>query len=162
MQIIIRADEHQVGYVAADIIGTYVVDGAVLGLATGSSPLATYQELIRRCSRGELSFKGCSAYLLDEYVGIHREDPNSYYRTIREEFSAYIDIDDAQVFSPDSTDPDPNSAARRYEEQVVAAGVDVQVLGIGANGHIAFNEPMSSLAGKTTVQALHPLSLIHI
>lgn len=156
MDVIIRSDEQGVAEAAAGLFLPFIHAGATIGLATGSSPLATYRELIARNRAGELSFRDCRAFLLDEYVGLTREDPNSYYRTIRTEFTDHIDIPDAEVRSPDGTHPDPFTAAREYEELILADPIAIQLLGIGANGHIAFNEPAASLTGPTTVEALHP------
>ncbi|WP_080796699.1 glucosamine-6-phosphate deaminase [Corynebacterium pacaense] len=156
MDILIRDSAEEVGVAAADLISGHVGRNETIGLATGSSPLPTYRELIRRVGAGQLSFRNCRAFLLDEYLGLGPGDPHSYHRTIRDVFTAHIDIEDSEVVGPDGTDPDPRAAAARYERRVVGAGVGVQLLGIGVNGHIGFNEPSSSLNGETTVQALHP------
>lgn len=156
MDIIICKDEQEVGKAAAALIAPFATKGGTLGLATGSSPLSTYQELIRMYEAGEVSFKNCKAFLLDEYVGLTRDNENSYFKTIRKEFTDHIDIVDEEVYSPDGANPDPYAAAEEYEAKLAAESVDVQILGIGGNGHIAFNEPTSSLSGLTKVQALHP------
>ncbi|ANE04831.1 glucosamine-6-phosphate deaminase [Corynebacterium crudilactis] len=156
MDIIIRKDAQEVGKAAAALVAPFANKGGTLGLATGSSPLSTYKELIRLYEAGEVSFKECQAFLLDEYVGLTRDDENSYFKTIRNEFTDHIDILDDQVFSPDGANPDPHAAAEEYEAMLAAQSVAVQILGIGGNGHIAFNEPTSSLSGLTKVQALHP------
>ncbi|BAU96990.1 glucosamine-6-phosphate isomerase [Corynebacterium suranareeae] len=156
MDIIIRKDAQEVGKEAAKLIAPFANNGGTLGLATGSSPLSTYKELIRMYEAGEVSFKECKAFLLDEYVGLTRDDDNSYFKTIRKEFTDHIDIVDERVFSPDGANPDPHAAAAEYEALLAAESVAVQLLGIGGNGHIAFNEPTSSLTGLTKVQALHP------
>lgn len=157
MEILIRPTPDEVAATAADILSAHIRRGAVLGLATGSTPLATYRELIDRHRRGELSFAGCRAFLLDEYIGLSPEHVESYHYTIRNEFTAHIDIDDAAVHSPEGTDPRPWEAAERYERAIVdAGGVDVQLLGIGTNGHIGFNEPATSLSSTTRMETLHP------
>lgn len=159
MDIIIRANAQEVGKAAAAVIAPFVQQGKTLGLATGSSPLSTYKELIRLYEAGELSFKNIQAFLLDEYVGLDRDDDNSYFKTIRNEFTALVDFEDANVHSPDSTDPDPYHAVAEYEAKIIDAGVAIQLLGVGVNGHIGFNEPTSSLQGPTKVQALHPQTI---
>ncbi|AXK44887.1 glucosamine-6-phosphate deaminase [Brachybacterium saurashtrense] len=129
--------------------------GAVLGLATGSSPVPAYTELIRRHREEGLSFAGSRAFLLDEYVGLPAGHPQSYHHFIRENFTSHVDIDDAAVVSPDGTAADPVAEAASYDRRLVeAGGVDLQILGIGSNGHIAFNEPGSSLASRTRVVGL--------
>ncbi|AGG67654.1 glucosamine-6-phosphate deaminase [Corynebacterium callunae] len=156
MRILIRKNNEAVGQSAAQLMSPFINRGATLGLATGSTPLSTYAELIRLNQDAEISFQQCQAFLLDEYVGISRTDPNSYYQTIRDTLTSHIDIADDRVFSPAGDHGDSFAAAQAYENQVSGAGVDIQILGIGANGHIGFNEPSSSLSGLTKVQALHP------
>lgn len=164
MEILIRDTPEEVALAAADIVSAYVRRalpgaGCVLGLATGSTPVATYQELIRRHREEGLSFAGLTAFCLDEYIGLPREHQESYFRFIRDNFTAHIDIDDA-VFSPDGMDPQPWKAAQRYDEAIrEAGGIDVQILGIGSNGHIGFNEPGSPLRGRTRVETLHPQTI---
>lgn len=154
MEIIIVADAAEGARVVADQFEHTVrqagASGATLGLATGSSPVATYQELIRRHREEGLSFAPSRAFLLDEYVGLPSGHEQSYHRFIRDIFTSHIDIEDASVISPDGAAADPSSAAAEYDAALVAAGgVDLQILGIGSNGHIAFNEPGSSLASRT-------------
>lgn len=127
----------------------------VVGLATGSSPEPAYRELVRRYREEGLSFQGVQAYLLDEYVGLPAGHPQSYREVIRRTLTDDLHLDPVAVHGPDSTAPDPLQAAREYEAELVAAGPPVvQVLGIGANGHLGFNEPGSSLAGRTRVAIL--------
>jgi glucosamine-6-phosphate deaminase len=126
-----------------------------LGLATGSSPLAAYAELIRRHREEGLSFAGATAWLLDEYVGMGPDDPRSYRHTIRTELTDHVGLDPARVHGPDGAHPDPLAAAAAYEEALRAAGpIAVQVLGIGVNGHVGFNEPSSSLSSPTRIKTL--------
>lgn len=129
--------------------------GAVLGLATGSSPVPAYAELIRRHREEGLSFAASRAFLLDEYVGLPVGHEQSYHRFIRDNFTAQVDIDDSAVVSPDGAADDPAAEAAAYDLRLRdAGGVDLQILGIGSNGHIAFNEPGSSLASRTRVVGL--------
>ncbi|MGP9537395.1 glucosamine-6-phosphate deaminase [Brachybacterium sp. AOP43-C2-M15] len=129
--------------------------GAVLGLATGSSPVPAYAELIRRHREEGLSFAGARAFLLDEYVGLPAGHAQSYHRFIRENLTSHLDIADDDVVSPDGTAADPVAEAAAYDARIrEAGGVDLQILGIGSNGHIAFNEPGSSLASRTRVVGL--------
>lgn len=156
MEILIRTDAASVATAAADIISGYAERGATLGLATGSTPVAMYKELIARYQRGELSFAQCQAFLLDEYIGLPREHEQSYFATIRREFTHHVDIDDARVYSPDGTAEHPDEAGAAYDEAIAAAGgIDIQVLGVGTDGHIGFNEPGSSLSSGTRMKTLH-------
>jgi glucosamine-6-phosphate deaminase len=160
MEVVILPTPADCGRVVADVIATTVTgraagDRPTLGLATGSSPVLAYRELIRRHAEEGLSFAGVRAFLLDEYVGLPADHPESYRSVIRRELTSHLDIADRDVHGPDGAHADPLMAARDYEEQLRAAGpVAVQVLGIGANGHIGFNEPGSSLSSVTRVKTL--------
>lgn len=156
MEILIRTNAASVATAAADIISDYAGRGATLGLATGSTPVAMYKELIARYQRGELSFSQCQAFLLDEYIGLPRGHEQSYFATIRREFTHHVDIDDARVYSPEGTAEHPDEAGVAYDEAIAAAGgIDIQVLGVGTDGHIGFNEPGSSLSSGTRMKTLH-------
>ena len=156
MEVVPLTTAAEVGSVAADTIEALVRGraDAVLGLATGSSPVATYQELIRRHRAGTgPSYSGVRCFTLDEYVGLPLGHPETYRETIFRELTDGLGIDRGHVASPDASDPE--HAGSRYEEGILAAGgVDLQVLGIGADGHLAFNEPGSSLASATRMKTL--------
>ena len=160
MEVVILPTPEDCGRVVADIVVAAVARGSdgnrpVLGLATGSSPLMAYRELIRRHREQGLSFAGVRTFNLDEYVGLPADHPESYRSVIRRELTSHLDIADDDVHGPDGEHPDPLVAAREYEELLRDEGpVDVQLLGIGANGHIGFNEPGSSLASVTRVKTL--------
>ena len=127
----------------------------VLGLATGDTPLRMYHELIRMNESGELSFKNCTTFNLDEYVGLSREDERSYFYYMMSNFFGRVDIDKKNVYLPDGNAEDLREACRKYEQQIKdAGGIDLQVLGIGGNGHIGFNEPTGSFASRTWVKIL--------
>lgn len=160
MQVIIRDTEEEVARAAADIYGGYVKPGAVLGVATGSTPLATYRELIRRHENGDLDFADTQMFALDEYAGLPREHEQSYYYTIRHEFSDHLNIAVEDVHVPDGTADDLVQAGKDYDAAIEkAGGIDIQLLGIGSNGHIGFNEPGSSLNSATRPMALHPQTI---
>lgn len=157
MEILIFKDPLEVAVRAADIIQREVDRGATLGLATGSTPLSTYRELIRRHHQEGLSFSDCHAYLLDEYVGLPVDHDQSYRETIRREFTRHIDIADDRVHGPEGSAEDVQAAADAYERELSASGgVDIQILGVGTDGHIGFNEPGSSLMSRTRLKTLHP------
>ncbi|WKD58714.1 glucosamine-6-phosphate deaminase [Corynebacterium caspium] len=157
MKLIIRKSPQEVAKSAADILASHIRPGAVIGLATGSTPELTYQELIRRHLAGELSFSGTTAFLLDEYLGLAANHEQSYAATIRRELTAQVDIADSDVHSLDGLSTDPVATCAAYEQAIIAAGgVDIQLLGVGTNGHIGFNEPGSSLNSLTRAVLLHP------
>jgi glucosamine-6-phosphate deaminase len=154
VDVIVEQDESACGRVVADVFDRAVRSGAgTLGLATGSSPLSVYRELIRRHREEGLSFEAVRAFLLDEYVGLPAGHPQSYAQVIRTEFADHVDL--REVSGPDGNAADLASAAASYDALVVSSGpVDVQLLGIGANGHIGFNEPGSALDSRTRVTTL--------
>lgn len=158
MEIVPLTTEAEVGALAADAIEALVRarPGAVLGLATGSSPLPAYQEIARRHRAGTApSYAGVRAFLLDEYVGLPAGHPQTYRETIFRELTDAVGIPRDRVASPDPAPDGLPEAGERYEEAIRAAGgVDLQVLGIGADGHLAFNEPGSSLASLTRIKTL--------
>ncbi|MGP9695648.1 glucosamine-6-phosphate deaminase [Brachybacterium sp. AOP25-B2-12] len=159
MEVIVVDTAEDVAQRVADRFDTAVRGagdaGITLGLATGSSPVRAYRELIRRYREEGLSFARARAFLLDEYVGLPTSAPQSYHRFIRDNFTDHVDIDDALVLSPAGDAADPASAAAAYDRSIVeAGGVDIQILGIGTDGHIGFNEPTSSFASRTRVKTL--------
>ncbi|WP_138735910.1 glucosamine-6-phosphate deaminase [Modestobacter excelsi] len=161
MEVVLLPTPEDCGRVVADAVAGSVLDAlarggpVVLGLATGSSPLLAYRELLRRHREEGLEFAGVQAFLLDEYVGLPAGHPESYREVIRRELTDALGLDPAVVHGPDGSAADPLRAARDYEQLLLSAGpVAVQVLGIGANGHLGFNEPGSSLASRTRVKTL--------
>jgi glucosamine-6-phosphate deaminase len=159
VEIVVLDSPDDVARIAADRIAAVVRrrPDAVLGLATGSSPLGAYAELARRVSAGELDLSRAHAFALDEYVGLPSGAPQSYRAVIDREVVRPLRMDPTRVHVPDGRAADLDSAAQAYEAAIAAAGgVDVQLLGIGANGHIGFNEPTSSFASRTRVKTLAP------
>lgn len=156
MEIVILPAPADVARTAADAIEQQVRSGpSVLGLATGSTPLGTYKELIARHRDGGLSFAGAQAFLLDEYVGLPSAHPESYHSVIREDFVDSVDFTAGAVHGLDGVAEDLEAEAGRYEAAIAAAGgVDIQILGIGTDGHVGFNEPMSSLGSRTRIKTL--------
>ena len=157
MEVVILPDAAAVATVVADSIDRLVSakPDAVLGLATGSSPLGVYDELVRRHRANTLSFRRATAFLLDEYIGLPPEHPESYRAFITRNFTGLIDIDPANVHVPEGSAVDIEAACADYETMIRAAGgIDLQLLGIGADGHLGFNEPTSSLASRTRVKTL--------
>jgi glucosamine-6-phosphate deaminase len=157
MEVVILADAKEIGRVAADAIGALLKrkPDAVLGLATGSSPLAIYDELAARYEAGEISFRQARAFTLDEYVGLPADHPQRYRTVIEDVFVSRVDFVPGAVEGPDGLATDIPAACAAYENAIRAAGgVDLQILGIGTDGHIAFNEPGSSLASRTRIKTL--------
>ncbi|MHA3022933.1 glucosamine-6-phosphate deaminase [Mycobacterium sp. BMJ-28] len=157
MEVVIAPDTGTLGRLAADAI-TALLAGkpdAVLGLATGSSPLAIYDELVARHQGGQLSFAQARGFTLDEYVGLPAEHPERYRNVIDKVFVSRVDFAPGAVTGPDGLATDIPAACTAYELAITAAGgVDLQILGIGTDGHIAFNEPGSSLASRTRIKTL--------
>lgn len=159
MEVIILPGPAEVGRFGADRIAAVVArtPRAVLGLATGSSPTGIYAELARRVAAGALDLSGVSGFALDEYVGIPADHPESYAAVIDRDVVRPLRLDPARVRVPDGRAADLEAAAAGYDEAIAAAGgVDLQLLGIGANGHIGFNEPTSSFASRTRIKTLAP------
>lgn len=160
MELIICPTPGHVGRMAADKIAQVVKEAgpeAVLGVATGSSPLATYEAMGSAVQAGDLDLSRAWAFALDEYVGLPQEHPESYDEVISQTVTGPLGMDPARVFSPDGFAEDLLQAAARYEARIhEAGGVDVQILGIGSNGHIGFNEPGSSLGSRTRIKTLTP------
>ncbi len=127
---------------------------SVLGLATGMTPLGLYQRLVEMHRQDGLSFRETVAYNLDEFLGVSPDNPVSYYNYMWTNFFGHIDIPEENAHIPPCNPADAHAAARDYEQQVVQTGVNLQVLGIGANGHIGFNEPADQLMEETHVTDL--------
>lgn len=128
---------------------------AILGLATGSTPLGVYKELIRRHKEEGLSFAQTRAFLLDEYVGLPAGHPELYRTFIEREFTGQVDFAEGAVQGPNGLAEDLQSAGEEYDAAIKASGgVDIQILGIGSDGHLAFNMPMSSLVSRTRLKTL--------
>lgn len=157
MEVVIHASREYLAGVAADAVERLLRSrpDAVLGLATGSSPLAVYDELARRHTETGLSFARARGFLLDEYVGLPADHPERYRTVIERELVSRVDFADGAVRGPDGGAEDLTAACAQYEKAIAdAGGVDLQILGIGTDGHVAFNEPGSSLASRTRVKTL--------
>ncbi|KHO23549.1 glucosamine-6-phosphate deaminase [Mycolicibacterium setense] len=157
MEVVILAGAAAIGGVAADAIGALLSrkPDAVLGLATGSSPLAIYDELAARCAAGLISFRQARGFTLDEYVGLPADHPERYRNVIDTVFVSRVDFAPDAVQGPDGLAADIPAACAAYEDAIRdAGGVDLQIVGIGTDGHIAFNEPGSSLASRTRIKTL--------
>lgn len=152
MRVYCAADYYHASRVAANIISAQVImkPDCVLGLATGSTPIGTYEQLIRWYEKGDLDFSQVHSINLDEYRGLSPENEQSYRYFMNTHLFDKINIDKTNTFVPDGLEPDPEKACRDYEEIIRAhGGVDLQILGLGHNGHIGFNEPGSAFEKET-------------
>lgn len=157
MEVVILENAAQIGTVGADAVEALLArkPTAVLGLATGSSPLPIYDALTSRYQAGRISFRQARGFTLDEYVGLPADHPERYRTVIDTVFVDRVDFSPGAVAGPDGLAEDVPAACASYEEMIDAAGgVDLQILGIGTDGHIGFNEPGSSLASRTRIKTL--------
>lgn len=128
---------------------------SVLGLATGSSPIGFYKEMIRRHKADEFSFTRATTFNLDEYVGIGPNDPTSYHTFMEENFFGHIDLPESRRHLPNGLATDLQQECLRYEKLIAeSGGIDLQLLGVGVNGHIGFNEPGSRFDSRTQIVEL--------
>jgi glucosamine-6-phosphate deaminase len=150
-------DYEAVSRKAADIFAEALTarpDG-VYGLATGGTPAGLYKELVRRHKEGGLDFSRMTSFNLDEYHPIQRDDPHSFHSFMREHLFSHVNIAPERAYIPDGEAADPAAECDRYEFQIETAGwLDLVVLGIGQNGHIAFNEPAESFSVRTACVTL--------
>jgi glucosamine-6-phosphate deaminase len=162
MRLIIQPDYEKISSWAANYIAskinTFVPSESnpfVLGLPTGSSPIGTYKELIRLNREGKVSFKNVVTFNMDEYVGIPREHPQSYYTFMWDNLFAHIDIPEENTNILNGNAPDLVAECQRYEDKIKSFGkIQLFLGGIGPDGHIAFNEPGSSLSSRTRIKTL--------
>ncbi|MBA4016620.1 MAG: glucosamine-6-phosphate deaminase [Pirellula sp.] len=157
MRVIVESSPEQVARMAATFVAALVrkKPTCVLGLATGSTPLGLYRELIRLHREEGLDFSRVTSFNLDEYVGLAPSHPQSYRYFMQHNFFQHINIDQRNTHVPDGRALDFEAHAEQYERRIKdEGGIDLQVLGIGSDGHIAFNEPGSSLGSRTRLKTL--------
>lgn len=153
MEIIIQKESAQAAEIGARIIARQIKEksDSVIGMATGSTPVSMYQKLIEM----DLDWSQVTTFNLDEYIGLPKEHPQTYHSFMWENLFKHINIDASKVHIPDGNASDIPGHCAEYEAAIVAAGgIDIQVLGIGTDGHIGFNEPSSSLASRTRIKTL--------
>ncbi len=153
IRIISGATEKEASISAANVMANVIKRNseATLGLATGSSPINMYRELIRMCREGEISFKRVKSVNLDEYVGLSADHDQSYAYFMNNNLFSHVDIDKKNTNLPNGLAADPALECKRYDSVIASmGGVDIQLLGIGNNGHIGFNEPADHFS-KTTI-----------
>jgi len=157
MEIIIQQNKQAASVAAARVVARLVRENpsAVLGLATGSTPLPLYAELIRMHREQGLDFSAVTTFNLDEYVGLEKEHEQSYHSFMWQNFFSHINIKPEKIHIPDGMTTDVPTCCAAYEQAIVdAGGIDLQILGIGSDGHIGFNEPTSSFASRTRIKTL--------
>lgn len=162
MRVIIQKNYDNMSRWAANYVARRINDAKpnaekpfVLGCPTGSSPLGMYRELIKLHKAGKVSFKNVVTFNMDEYRGIPRDHEQSYHTFMWSNFFSHIDIPRENVNILDGNAPDPEEECRRFEEKMASyGGVDLFMGGVGPDGHIAFNEPCSSLSSRTRVKTL--------
>lgn len=157
MRIAVFRDAQQADRIGAEILERVIREKVdpKLGLATGSSPVGIYKELVERVRSSPFSFKHASTYNLDEYVGLSKDHPQSYAAFMREHLFQYLDIMPSNIHIPNGTADSSEKECIRYESLLREAGaLDIQLLGIGLNGHIGFNEPGKHLSSETHIVTL--------
>lgn len=155
MKMTVVEDEMFATAAATALLASLPPDAPRLGVATGGTPLRLYAELARRSRRGDIDLSDAVVIALDEYVGLGDGDPHSYAAYVTEHIAGPLGIRPANVHVPQCSGADPVAAAAQFEDRIAdLGGVDVQIAGIGSNGHLAFNEPGSPLDSTTRVVAL--------
>lgn len=162
MRVIIEPTYELISQWAANYIAAKIIQAKptaekpfVLGLPTGSSPLGTYKELINLYKSGKISFQHVITFNMDEYVGIPEDHPESYHTFMKKNFFSHVDIQEKNVNILDGNAKDLEAECAGYEERIrKAGGIDLFLGGIGPDGHVAFNEPGSSLTSRTRIKSL--------
>jgi glucosamine-6-phosphate deaminase len=157
MEILIFPNTSSLSVKSADLVESQInkYPDSVIGLATGSTPLGLYEELIRRNHEHRLSFSKVTTFNLDEYVGIPSDHPQSYRTFMDSKLFEKIDIDLSNTYVPNGMADNPLDVGPDYENLIrEKGGIDLQILGVGTDGHIGFNEPTSSLGSMTRVKTL--------
>ena len=162
VKIIRTKDYADMSRKAANIISAQVImkPDCVLGLATGGTPVGTYEKLVERYNEGDLDFSEVTSVNLDEYRGLPKEHPESYWSFMHRNLFDKVNIDPAKINLPDGTNPDAEDACAKYNQIIHAVGgIDLQLLGIGHDGHIGFNEPGEAFELETHCVDLTPATI---
>lgn len=157
MEVIIKQDAREASHAAAGVVARLIHEkpNAVIGLATGSTPLVLYKELIRMHKEEGLDFSQVTTFNLDEYLGLENDHPQSYHKFMWDNLFSQINIKAENVHIPDGMAADVPAFCAEYERKIVeVGGIDIQVLGVGSDGHIGFNEYTSSFASRTRIKTL--------
>lgn len=162
MKIILTKNYEELSKKAAEILAEVVKTkpNGVLGLATGSTPIGTYKELIEIYKKGEIDFSNINTVNLDEYRGIEKSNDQSYDYFMNDNLFSHVNIKKENTDLPDGSNPDADGECARYEAKIESlGGIDIQLLGIGHNGHIGFNEPADHFAPKTHCVKLDQITI---
>lgn len=157
IRLIVAEDYNQLSQKAAQIVAQQIKQkpASVIGFATGSTPLGLYQELVAMYRKKEVSFEQMTSFNLDEYIGLTRNHPQSYYRFMWDHLFSHVGMEDRRINFPPGVFQDEKSICEQYEaEMAKCGGIDLQILGIGVNGHIGFNEPNEAFTLPTHIVEL--------
>jgi glucosamine-6-phosphate deaminase len=157
MNVIIVKDYETLSKKAAGLIQSQLMwhPDSVLGLATGSTPVGTYQALIEMYNKGDVDFSDVTTFNLDEYLGLEKENPQSYYRFMKDNLFDHVNVKEASIHIPNGMAEDFSAECQAYEKKIDnSGGLDLQILGIGHNGHIGFNEPNVEFEARTHIVSL--------
>ena len=157
MKLICAKDYEEMNRKAANLIAAQILmkPDCVLGLATGSTPIGIYKRLVEQFEAGDLDFSRVTTVNLDEYCGLAKDDPQSYHYFMQENLFSKVNIDPERIYIPDGMDQNAERACAQYDEMICRmGGIDLQLLGLGHNGHIGFNEPGDVFEPQT-----HPVQL---
>jgi len=157
MEVIIKSKYEQMSRAAAELVADVLntKPNAVLGMATGSTPLGLYKELVRMHKEEGLDFSQVTTFNLDEYVGLPVDHDQSYHYFMHENFFKHVNISHQNIYIPSGTTNNYKAFCQWYEDRIQeSGGIDIQILGIGSDGHIAFNEPTSSFSSRTRLKTL--------
>ncbi len=162
MRIILAVNNEEMSKKAAAMVRSQIIlkPDCVLGLATGDTPMGMYQELIKIYENKEVDFSEVTVFNLDEYCNLSRKNPHSYYYYMHHNFFNYINVNKKNTHIPNGTAEDIDEECRNYERQIKnKGGIDLQVLGIGVNGHIGFNEPDVNFEAETHLVKLDKMTI---
>jgi len=157
MEVIIEKTYEQMSIAAAQEVAIILnaKPNSVLGMATGSTPLGVYQQLVKLHKEQGLDFSQVTTFNLDEYVGLPTDHPQSYHHFMHENFFKHVNIPLQNIYIPSGTTSNYRAFCQWFEQRIrECGGIDLQILGIGSDGHIAFNEPSSSLSSRTRLKTL--------
>ncbi len=162
IHVIVEKDYNAMSRRAAEIFAEALKakPNGVYGFATGGTPVGMYKELINMKNAADIDFSGVTTFNLDEYHPIKPDDPQSYIYFMRENLFGALGLNDSQINIPDGTTTDPSAECAAYEEKIQnAGGIDLQILGIGNNGHIGFNEPSEAFTAQTNYVTLTEITI---
>ncbi|WP_297570328.1 glucosamine-6-phosphate deaminase [uncultured Anaerovibrio sp.] len=163
MRVIITDSYEQMGFEAAKLVAgqIYLKPNSVLGLTTGSTPLAMYERLLALHKTDGLDFSEVTTFNLDEYIGLSAYNPHSYYYYMQENFFKHININQENIYIPNGMTNDVTAEGIHYEQLIASkGGIDLQVLGIGQNAHIGFNEPDVRFVADTHMVELNEETIL--